>query len=215
MSVATERPAVAGLQAREELLSKLSPGPGKTAAEVAENQRVRIHRAMIDIVGERGYEAVTIRELAQVAGVSSRACYENFTSKEECFLRTHEGVGKRILRHVASAESHAGDAEGRLRLIFEAFAGELARDPRAARLFLVEPYVAGPEAVRQLRGAMRVLQSRVAASFVLSPGEGEFPEQVIEAVVAGAEGVARAMLCAGRERELASLGDSLEQWALR
>jgi AcrR family transcriptional regulator len=51
--------------------SKLRPGPGQSASDVAADQRARIQKAMIEMVAERGYETVKIRELVLLAGVSS------------------------------------------------------------------------------------------------------------------------------------------------
>ncbi|HET7589657.1 MAG TPA: helix-turn-helix domain-containing protein, partial [Solirubrobacterales bacterium] len=62
---------------------KLSPGPGKPATEVAAHQRARIHSAMVELAADRGYKAVTVRDLARLAGVSSRAFYKHFNGKEE------------------------------------------------------------------------------------------------------------------------------------
>jgi hypothetical protein len=65
---------------------QLHPGPGLPASDVAAHQSARIRRAMIEVVADRGYEAVKVRELVRLAGVSSRAFYELFESKESCFL---------------------------------------------------------------------------------------------------------------------------------
>jgi len=50
---------------------------------------------MIEIVADRGYEAVKMRELVVRAGVSTRAFYKHFSSKEDCFLRSQEMVVRR------------------------------------------------------------------------------------------------------------------------
>ena len=72
----------------EALYGKLRPGPGRSPSDVAAHQRMRIHGAMVEIAGEQGYEAVTVRGLTRTAGVSSRTFYERFEGKEECFLET-------------------------------------------------------------------------------------------------------------------------------
>ena len=84
---------------------KLSPGPGLSSREVASHQRARLHAAMVEIAGEYGYEAVTVRELARLAGVSTRAFYEGFRDKEECFLKTYELVVQRAAAEIYSAQN--------------------------------------------------------------------------------------------------------------
>ncbi len=206
--------ATPGIEASPALFEKLRPGPGRSAAEVAGHQRARIHSAMVQIVGERGYEAVTARELAQLSAVSTRAFYQHFASKEECFLRTHELVVRRTVRSVIVAHAGGRDLQERLRFAFNAFVDEVARDPNAGRLVLLEAYSAGPEALDRARRTQCTFEAMLAESLSGASEEIGVPQLVIEGIVAGVESVARARLIPGRERELAQLGDPLTEWAL-
>lgn len=93
--------------------NRLHPGSGMPASDVAAHQSARIHRAMIEIVAEHGYEAVKVRELVHLAGVSSRAFYEHFGSNENCFLRTYEVVARPAMRQLIAAQ--AGEPDWRAR----------------------------------------------------------------------------------------------------
>jgi hypothetical protein len=97
-------------------VSKLKPGPGQVASDVERNQRARIHGAMVEIVGERGYRAVTVRELARLAGVSTRAFYEQFEGKEECFFSTVDLIPQRAAGNVLMGQKAQDDWQERLRL---------------------------------------------------------------------------------------------------
>ena len=100
---------------------------------------------MIEIVAERGYSAVTVRDLARLAQISSRAFYEHFSSKEDCFLQAHElVVVRRAAKRTIASQAGEQDWQEQLRLAFRAFIRELARDPRAARLALIDAHAAGP-----------------------------------------------------------------------
>ena len=55
---------------------------GRTREEVEQNQRERIYGAMIALVAEKGYEATTLVDLAELSGVSSRTFYGLFESKQ-------------------------------------------------------------------------------------------------------------------------------------
>lgn len=96
---------------------KLTPGPGMAAADVAAHQSARIHRAMIEIVAARGYDAVKVRELVHLAGVSSAAFYKHFESKEDCFLRTHDLVVRRATRRIIASQAGEEAWKERPRLI--------------------------------------------------------------------------------------------------
>jgi AcrR family transcriptional regulator len=211
---ATAREAGAAAEPRKAPYSKLRPGPGRSAAEVANHQRARIHSAMVQIVGQRGYRAVTARELTQLSGVSTRAFYENFGSKEECFLRTHELVVRRAVRSILAAQAGERNWQERLRLAFNAFVREVARQPEAGRLALVEAYSAGPASLERVRHAQCTFEAMVAESFGRAPDGVVVPQLVIEGIVAGAERVARARLARGEEGKLPELGDPLAEWAL-
>lgn len=211
---ATAPAAPAAESSSEALYRKLSPGPGRPAREVALHQRARIHGAMIEIVGERGYRAVTVRELARLAGVSTRAFYEHFDGKEDCFLRTYELVVQRTAGRIVVAQRGERDWEKQLRFAFAAFAREIEGKPHTGRLALVETFAVGPPALEQMRRAEGLFEGMVGESFSRAPDGIALPPLYIKGIVAGVGGVARARLLDGREQELAAVADALVDWAL-
>lgn len=208
------RPVSGPAEERGSAYAKLNPGPGRSATEVASHQCARINSAMVELVAERSYDAVTMRELTHLAGVSTRTFYRHYTSKEDCFLRTHDLIVRRLLRSLASAQIGVNDWHSRARLALQAFLGELAADPRAARVLLVEAYAAGPAALEQARRASRMFGSRVGESLGQAPDEIMVPPPVVEGIVAGLTSVVRTRLLASRVEELSDLNDRLLDWAL-
>jgi AcrR family transcriptional regulator len=198
----------------EALYAKLRPGPGRSAGEVALHQRARIYGAMADIVSERGYDAVTVRELARLAGVSTRTFYEHFESKEECLLRTFDQVVQRARGHVIAAQEGDRDWEERLRLGFAAFAREVEQKPRMGRLAFVETLAAGPPALERMRVAEQTFGAMIEDGFAQAPDGIEMPPLVVEGIVAGVASVVRGRLLNGQERELPDLAGELVEWAL-
>jgi len=77
-------------------MKKLAPGPGKPPSKVAASQRARLQRAMFELVAEKGYEQVTVRELVSMAKVSSRAFYKHFRGVHDCFEATASIAGRLI-----------------------------------------------------------------------------------------------------------------------
>lgn len=193
---------------------QLHPGPGLPASDVAAHQSGRIQRAMIEIVAAQGYEAVKVRELIHLAGVSSRAFYEHFASKEDCFLRTYDLVSRRAIRRIIASQAGEDNWKKRPALIFKAFVGELEDDPNAARLTLVEAYASGPVALGQARKAEATFDAMMGQSFARAPGGMVVPELVVEGMTAGVGRVARTRLLAGRESELAHLDEEMVGWML-
>lgn len=77
-------------------VKKLAPGPGRPASKVAASQRARLQRAMFELVAEKGYDRVTVRELVSKAKVSSRAFYKHFRGVHDCFEATAAVAGHLI-----------------------------------------------------------------------------------------------------------------------
>jgi AcrR family transcriptional regulator len=188
---------------------KLKPGPGRPAREVARHQRRRIHIAMVEAVAEHGYAAVTVRELADRAGVSTRTFYQHYESKQDCFWGVHQLIVRRLLRGVRSAQAGASDREERLRRSVQAMAGEWGRNPEAARLMLVDACMAGPEATMRARKGMRLVGASIS-----HPHGGSNGPVVAGAVIAGLAGVFRARLLTEEGPTLTGLGERLSQWVV-
>jgi AcrR family transcriptional regulator len=192
---------------------KLSPGPGSPASQVALDQRTRIQSAMIELAGEGGYEAVALRRLTTLSGVSTRTFYEHFEGKEECFLRTYELVVQRIGARVASAQAGEPDWSRRVELALQGLAAELVNKPRAARLALLEIFAAGPAA----HEAMARTESRFEE--MLMEGFGSWPHQAVmspllaKAIVSGVTSVARTRMLGGGPTASATASE-LSQWVL-
>lgn len=196
-----------------ETYAKLSPGPGVSAAKVGVHQRARIHGALIDLVAEQGYEAVTVRDLVRLSGVSSRAFYKHFIGKEECFLRTHELVVRCVTQRIVAAQADRGDWYERLRIAFATLGQELERNPRSARLVLIEVYGAGPTAIRQAWRAECTFEALVSEIFARAPDGLQMPPLLVKGIVAGTMRMVRARLL-HFGNEFSQLAGELSNWSL-
>jgi AcrR family transcriptional regulator len=193
---------------------KLSPGPGMAPSDVGAHQRARFYKAMTEVVAERGYAHVAVRDLVDRAKVSSRAFYEQFHGKEDCFLRTHELVVRRTAKRIVTAGAGERDWRERLRLGFKALIREVEREPQAARLVLVDAYLDGPLARAEARKAELLFSAMLADLFTRDPDGPSGSSIVVEAIVAGVVEVARRHVLSGRKRASQRLADELVDWAL-
>ena len=170
---------------------------------------------MIELVAERGsHDAVTIRELVRRAGVSTHSFYERFQSKDECFLYTYELIARRSIKTVGAAQKSCNDWRERQRLAFRAWAQEIADEPQASWLALVEAFAGGPAALERTRHAEGRFAALIEQSFAGAPDPVPIPSLVIQGIVAGVHRVARTQLLTGRERALPGLTDELLEWML-
>ena len=196
------------------LYPRLSPGPGRSREAVASHQRARLHAAMIELVAECGYGALTVRELVRTAGVSTRAFYRHFDGKEDCLLATHELIVRRSARRVIAAQRGCTDRREQLRLAVDAFGKGIARNPKAARLALVDTFAIWPAALVRMQRTVRAFEAMINASSRRVPNGTATSPLLVKGIVSGFERVARARVLAGSERELPQLADELVEWVL-
>jgi AcrR family transcriptional regulator len=181
---------------------------------VAAHQRGRLHEAMIELVAEYGYNAVSVEKLTSRARVSKRDFYKLFAGKEECFLAAYDTIVGNSARGIVAAAEGEGEWRERLRLGFLAFADQITSNPGAARLALVEVFTAGAAAVERMQRTNRLFEALVAKNLALADDAPGLPPLVVKGIVAGGSRLARARLLSGQPRQLALDGDELLQWAL-
>jgi AcrR family transcriptional regulator len=168
---------------------------------------------MVELVAP-GYNTITVGALAERAHVSKRDFYKHFASKEECFLATYDTIVNRSLCGILAAIEGEEEWRERLRLGFLALAGQVAGNPEAARLALVEAFAAGAVAAERMQHAHRLFEALAAKSIGLADGSPRLPRLVVKGIVAGCGRVARARLLSGRPGQLTLDGDELMEWAL-
>ena len=76
----------------------MRPPPGRHPLPkefIAQHQRARIISALAEETVEKGYRAVTVADIVRRAGIARNTFYENFSSKEDCFLAASEFAVRR------------------------------------------------------------------------------------------------------------------------
>ncbi len=198
------------------LYKRLPRGPHRLDKRaVARHQRVRIHGAMVRAVAADGYDAVSVRQVIALAGVSRRSFYEQFASKHDCFLATFEEIAG---QHLAAARRACALTPGgpyrRLEAALGTCAGELARDPEAAALVLLHPLAAGAPGALRLRAASagweRLLRASLAGTPLLPAPAGASSEVML----GGIQGILAARLRDPAPPSRRLLARELGWWAL-
>lgn len=174
----------------------LEPRLGDRRDDVAQGQRARLLEAMARVVGARGYGATTVADVVSEAGVSRTTFYEQFASKEACFLESYRH-GVDVLADEVGLAVHRSEPGWReqLRAGIGAYLEALAAEPLFARTYLLEIHAAGEPALALRSEALRRFAGRYAASAV-SAGLREPHPDALLVLCAGTE-----QLCAERLRE--------------
>jgi AcrR family transcriptional regulator len=178
---------------------------------VEQDQRGRTQRALIDLVAERGYEKVTVRDLTKLAHISTETFYARFHGKDECFARTYAAGMERVVESVSSTRSHELDGAAQLRRAVEGLAGALAADRKTARLLLIDAYSGGPSGLVAIGGFERDLAKAFCRS--LDRREARVPLPTAAWISAGLLRAARSSALTGRLEALHEALNSLIPWA--
>ena len=127
-----------------------SGSSGSPRTQVAEVQRVRILSAAARVVGELGYEGMSVARITAGAGISRRTFYDLYEHREDCFLDLFEEVVTRA--HKVARDAAAGHESWRERIragLFELLV-LVEEEPAIGSLLVVDALGAGPR-VQQRR----------------------------------------------------------------
>ncbi|GAA3201078.1 TetR/AcrR family transcriptional regulator [Actinocorallia longicatena] len=135
--------------------------------EVARVQRGRLSLAMAEVMAEKGYAATSVEDVLKRAKVSRQSFYTLFDSKISCFMATFEFAGDMLIEHVLGALTESVPAERstpleRYEHAVEVYLKALEAEWPFTRLFLVEVYAAGPQAISRRRELQQVMAAAIA-----------------------------------------------------
>jgi AcrR family transcriptional regulator len=185
---------------------------GLTREQVERDQRERLRSAMVELIAQRGYPAVRILDLTQLAHVSRPTFYNLYTDKEELLLSAYEEIAGRTTEKVAVAFAKGASENESLRLALRAFAELAAQEPQAMTLALLGTFGAGPRALARRDRTLHALEQTVSAG--RAHADGEQPRDLtVKFLIGGIREVAATRLRQDRASELVELAGELGCWA--
>ncbi|TRW86169.1 TetR/AcrR family transcriptional regulator [Mycolicibacterium sp. 018/SC-01/001] len=116
--------------------------------EVAANQKQRLFKALATVMSINGYAHTTVDDVIKEAKVSRATFYEHFDSKQDMFMSGYARA-QRLIVGAIRALPVTGTPMERFAVMLDRYLGFIAADPVTARLYLLEVYAAGPEAMRR------------------------------------------------------------------
>ncbi len=198
--------------------------------EVQRDQRERLQTALIELIAERGYQAVRILDLTKLARVSRPTFYSLYADKEKLFLAAYDEIAKRTAQTIMGAYDKQGSQAERLRTAMRAFAGLAAAEPEAVSLMVLGAFGAGPKALERRNGTLEALEQSIRASRVGSGRDGGSTSKrkgvtaaagagaaktdlTVKVILGGIREVTAARLRRGQASALPGLADELATWA--
>jgi AcrR family transcriptional regulator len=181
---------------------------------VAEHQRNRIVRAMIQIVDARGFHTVTIAALCKRARVTERAFYAQFDGLEECFLAAYDSILERYLGYILETYAAPLPWEEALRGALKAVLETTAEHPEEARLVLIDAPTAGSRGIERNRRLTDTFQAQFAKHAERAPGANRVSGLILRGLVGGVRDVVGNRVAANKTGQLPGLLDPLVAWLL-
>lgn len=118
---------------------------------VERSQRERLLAAVVRVTTAKGYEATTVADVLEEAGVGRESFYEIFSDKRECMLAAHGILMDDLAATVLGSYEGPGPWADRITDALAAVLEWFARDPAASRFLLVELAAAGPVSRERFR----------------------------------------------------------------
>jgi AcrR family transcriptional regulator len=181
---------------------------------IARHQRARIIAALAQETAEKGYRAVTVAAIVKRAAIARKTFYENFSSKEECFLAAQELAMSTALERVVEAAGTHQNWPQRIRAGLTAFLDYVAAEPALARTCMVESLSAGPAAVEYHEESQQAFVSLLRLGRDVTPYGRELPEAMEEAIVGGVFWIVYQRLVSAEEGAIPALLPELVEFAL-
>jgi len=160
--------------------------------------------AMVRVAAAKGYEATTVADVVEAAGVSRATFDATFVGKEGCFLEAYDAVIDVLVAHVSTAfESTVGQPwPDRIAAALRALVELLASEHDIARMAMVEVTAVGEDARIRYRAALGRF------TYFLEEGRGfsaqgeELPADTARFAIGGATSMIFDEIRAGRGPEL-------------
>jgi len=139
--------------------------------------------AAVQVVGELGYEKMSVARVTARAGVSRRTFYDLFEDREQCFLVAFTDTIERARALVVDTAEGQREWRAGMRAGLAALLEMFSEDPQAGRLLVVEALKTGPAVLEQRSRVMSELLEAVDGGRVQGRAAREVAPLTAEGVV--------------------------------
>jgi AcrR family transcriptional regulator len=170
-----------------------------------------LRRAALEIVGEGGIDALTVRALSARSGLTAEALTRHYESPAACLHETYAEVSSSVREDFTKAFAWGSSWPDALRLAWRALLQRMASRPAEARLCFVE-ILRGDRELRCARDdARRLLLGLLAAEHRRRSDREPMPDMQFELLIGAAFQAIAGAVAAGRGGDLAELEDGLAE----
>ena len=179
---------------------------GLSREHVEIDQRLRIFMGMAEAMRAKGYVNTPVADIIKRAGVSRETFYQLYDDKLASFLAGFDLVGDVLLDRLRASAEEPSDPLAQFERAIATYLDTLASEPGYARLFLVEVYAAGPEAIAR----RTLVQQRIVEALVdLLGARTDAGRVTCQVLVAAVSAMVTGPLVAGDMDALRALGPQI------
>jgi AcrR family transcriptional regulator len=137
---------------------------------LAEHDQVeRIFSALLSVVREKGYGAMTLDDVADSSEMSFSTFYSHFRTKEDAVLATYDAGIAQMFAAALPAFQRAPDWPQAVRAGLEGMLAFVAREPGWAFLGLTEVMAVGPRGMERRDNGIATFETLLAPGFEIAP----------------------------------------------
>ena len=131
--------------------------------------RLRLLDGLATSIGERGYRASTVADIVRYARTSKRTFYDQFASKERCFLELLSADVEKLGENITAAVDPEADWHQQIRQAVESYVGHIESRPAVTLSWIRELPSLGAVARPAQRRGLQLL-SNLLIDLSASPG---------------------------------------------
>lgn len=147
---------------------------------------MRLIAGVAESVRNLGYTETSVASIIRIAGVSRETFYQIYDSKLACYLDAFDVIAAVLADHMRRESDSAATPLQRIDSAISTYLSVIAAEPAFARLFLIESFAAGPEAMRRRDRVQHEFAESMIDILGLAPDDdaGRFVCRLITAAVA-------------------------------
>lgn len=147
---------------------------------------MRLIGGVAESVRNLGYTDTSVASIIKIAGVSRETFYQIYDSKLTCYLDAFDVIAAVLAQHMQHEADSGSTPLERIDAAIGTYLSVIAAEPAFARLFLIDSYSAGPEAMRRRDDVQHGFAESMATILGLEADDraGRFVCHLITAAVA-------------------------------
>jgi AcrR family transcriptional regulator len=122
---------------------------------VEQSQRERLLAAVIRVTAAKGYQASSVADILNKAGVGRETFYQHFKNKENCFMAANDALRADLETRVTAAYAQPGDWPKRVRRGLAETLQWFADNAQVAQMMVIETGTIGTAAGPRFRQTFR------------------------------------------------------------